>query len=551
MLEENFKRRRPIAHLPALALLPLLLATPASLEAQSKLLGKIDFPNSGSPEAQSGFIEGVLYLHNFEYGDAARAFRRAQEIDPDFALAYWGEAMTHNHPIWMQQDRDAANEALERLAPTPEERAAKAPTAREKAYLHTVEILYGNVGEAVGKDKKKRDFLYRDALRRLRDAYPEDHEATSFYGLSILGTAHEGRDFAIYMRAAAALMPVWDANPKHPGAAHYLIHSFDDPIHAPLGLPMAEVYAKIAPAAAHAQHMTSHIFVAMGKWDDVVDANIVARDVQNSRLVELGERPRLCGHYTYWLEYGYLQQGRFQDAARVMDTCYESVLDDPTTSDRWHFGAMKARYALDTGDWKALERWPAPFELSDENDVDSAFIEAYAAARRGETETAREALEVLRKLPAKDTADERELKALVLEIEGLLALAENETDEGLSLLYEAEALETEMPYSFGPPDLVKPTAELLGDTLLALGRPDDAVEAFQTQLERTPLRTASLLGLARAASASQRMTEAADAYRKLAEIWHDAEKEIPGYSEVAEATAEAPVAAASAMGASE
>ncbi|MEE4278810.1 MAG: hypothetical protein V2I82_10135, partial [Halieaceae bacterium] len=230
-----------------------------ALNAQERLLGKISFPNSGSESAQEAFIEGMLYLHNFEYDDAARSFRRARDIDPDFALAYYGEAKTHNHPIWMQQDRAAAMEVLNALGPDLDARQDRAPTQREKDYLYSLEVLYGNAPETEGLSKEERDLAYRDLMAALHARYPDDDEITAFYGLSILGTAHDGRDYRIYMRAAAELFDVWNDNPRHPGAAHYLIHSFDDPTHAPLGLPMAEAYAEIAPAAAHAQHMTSHI----------------------------------------------------------------------------------------------------------------------------------------------------------------------------------------------------------------------------------------------------------------------------------------------------
>ena len=242
---------------------------------------------------------------------------------------------------------------LERLGPTPAARGAKAPTQREKDYLWTLETLYGNTERSKGKSKEERDFLYLDEMRRLHEAYPQDHEAASFHGLSILGTAHNGRDFAIYMKAAAVLHQVWDENREHPGAAHYLIHSYDDPIHAPLGLPMARVYAKIAPAAAHAQHMVSHIFVALGMWDGVTKANTIASEVQNARRAELGKRENVCGHYPFWLEYGYLQQGRFDEAAKMMNTCFDRIKDNPAGHERWHFAAMRARYVLDTEDWSA------------------------------------------------------------------------------------------------------------------------------------------------------------------------------------------------------
>ena len=167
-------------------------------------------------------------------------------------------------------------------------------------------------------------------MEELHETYPDDNEATAFYGLSILGTAHEGRDYGIYMRAAAELFDVWNENDEHPGAAHYLIHSFDDPVHAPLGLPMAKAYSEIAPSAAHAQHMTSHIFLALGMWDDVIDANLVARDVQTFRQAELDEQLTVCGHYPWWLQYGYLQDGQVAEAEQVLDTCSERISVEPT-----------------------------------------------------------------------------------------------------------------------------------------------------------------------------------------------------------------------------
>lgn len=517
------------------------LALTASVQAQPKLLGEIDFPNSGAEAAQADFMEGVLFLHNFEYEDAARAFRRAQESDPDFAMAYWGEAMTHNHPIWMQQDREAALEVLNRLAPTPEGRQAKASTQREKDYLVTLETLYGTTGPAEGADKETRDDLYRDAMQRLHDTYPDDHEAATFYGLSILGTAHEGRDFATYMEAASILEQVWAENDKHPGAAHYLIHSYDDPIHAPLGLRQAVVYAEIAPAAAHAQHMTSHIFVALGMWDDVAQANEVARRVQNERQAELDQRPVVCGHYPYWLEYGYLQQGRLDAAAEVLGTCYDRVQDEPSDGELWHYAMMRARYVIDAEDWAAADRWSAPDGVDMARYDDYHFTTGYAALQRGDRATARRSLEAIRAIEQEAAEGEDEGRAaqsaiLAQELEALLALDQGQSAEAVRLLRDAAAMEADLPYMFGPPAIVKPTYELLGEVLLQQGQHEAAVDAFEEQLRRTPKRTTALLKYAQAARALGNTTAATDAYRRLAEIWDEASADIPGYTEVMEET---------------
>jgi tetratricopeptide (TPR) repeat protein len=202
------------------ASLPFL---PQTANAQTADLGTIEFPNSGAAEAQPSFVRGVLLLHSFEYADAAEAFREAQRLDPHFAMAYWGEAMTYNHSLWGEQDREAAWEVLKRLGATTEDRLARARTEREKGYLRAVETLYGE------GPKLERDRAYAEAMRRLHDSYPNDVEAKAFYSLAILGTAHEGRDHVTYMRAAGFAEEVFRDNPRHPGAAHYLIHSYDRP----------------------------------------------------------------------------------------------------------------------------------------------------------------------------------------------------------------------------------------------------------------------------------------------------------------------------------
>lgn len=490
--------------LPALALLTASALTSAcapsaGAEAEAGALhrveglGALSFPNSGAPGAQDPFMRGVLLLHSFEYEDAARSFRRAQAADPDFALAYWGEAMTYNHPVWMRQDRDAALKALERLAPGPEERLAKAATEREKDWLRAVEVLYGE-GE-----KEERDLRYEDAMEALVERYPDDMEARAFYALSMLGTAHDGRDFATYVRAAAAVQPVFEANPDHPGAAHYLIHAFDDPVHAPLGLEAARAYASVAPDAAHAQHMTSHIFVALGMWDDVVQANETARAVQNARLRELGRPGALCGHYTSWLEYGYLMQGRVEDAARVLEACQERIRAggaDPGEAS--YYVQMRARWIIDTRDWaSAEERWTADVGRAAWTRVPYDFTTAFARLRAGDAAGGRELAEgVVRMASSGDVSPQDRL--LADELEALLALDAGRTDEAVELLRAAAAAEASLPYEFGPPAVLKPTWELLGEALLELGRGEEAAEAFRTALARTPGRSLAAEGLSRA-----------------------------------------------------
>jgi len=494
----------------ALAAASILL--PSAAAGQELRLGTVGFANSGAPEAQGAFERGLLLLHSFEYWDAADAFRVAREIDPDFAMAYWGEAMTHNHPVWMRQDREAALAALDRFAPTPEQRAAKAGpdaggTEREAAYMRAVDVLYGAGG------KEARDVAYLEAMAALHEAHPDDVDAAAFHALALLGTAHEGRDFTIYMRSAGILEQVVDRHPNHPGVAHYLIHSYDDPIHAPLGIRAARAYSAIAPDAPHAQHMTSHIFVALGMWDDVVEANENSLRVLDNAGAADGQAPAACGHYNFWLEYGYLEQGRDEEALRLVRECYDRVgaladgatpAPDATPVDS--YTRMLARYVVDAGDSgsEALD-WPIDLDRAPNAAATRAFAAGHAAARRGDPAglsdamasfaAARQAIGEAREV---DGAGRQRLDLLASELEALRLGLGGDLEAAIELARQAAEDEAAMPLEFGPPFIEQPTHELLGELLLAAGRPAEAREAFETALSRTPGRSVVLDGLARA-----------------------------------------------------
>ena len=493
------------------------LATAASAAPGESPVGEVHFANSGSPAAQPAFLRGLAQLHNFEYDDAARAFVEAEKADPSFAMAYWGEAMTYNHPIWMEQDRNAALKVLEKLAPTRAARRAKTPTERERAYLDALEILYGD------GSKNERDVRYAEAMRALSAKYPEDPDAAAFSALAILGTSHEGRDVPAYMRAAAILEELTCRYPNHPGAAHYLIHSYDDPVHAVLGLRAARSYSKIAPDAAHAQHMTSHIFVAMGMWDDVVTANETAVAVVNRGREKSGSQRVSCGHYPYWLEYGYLQQGRVADARRVLEACRaqagtaahsgHGAETDPDDSPSGSLVQMWARYLVDTNDWAGdVARWQLPVGEVPARRVTYEWASGFGAVRRGDLADAGAALSRLsaarRELDAeiakKESPDRSwSNRAGILEdqLRAMIDARAGRRDAALATLRQAAGAEAALPFEFGPPFVDKPTPELLGELLLEAGRPKEARRAFEASLARAPERTASLEGLEKAARA--------------------------------------------------
>ena len=306
-------------------ILPLvffLLVAPSFVCAETiPGLGTANFRTSThSPMAAHDFMRGLLLLHVFEYDDAANSFIAAEKADPGFAMAYWGEAMTFNHPVWNEVDVRAGQAALAKFAPTPEARAQRIADARERAWFSTVEILYSGDGS-----KPERDARYAEAMQQLTRAYPKDDEAQLFYALALLGKSEGVRDVPTYLQAAAIAKAVFTRNPDHPGAAHYWIHAMDDPQHAAGALVAARALSKIAPDAAHAQHMCSHIFLALGMWGDVVEANLAASTVANQQAATQGRPPGHCGHGTYWLEYGYLELGRVGAAKRVVAGCREEA----------------------------------------------------------------------------------------------------------------------------------------------------------------------------------------------------------------------------------
>jgi len=489
------------------------LFTTAGLKAQE--LGSISFSTSGSAAAQPKFIEGVKDLHSFEFDEAADAFKKAQQLDPSFALAYWGEAMSYNHPLWAQQDLPAARKTLERLAPTLEGRLAKAHTEKEKTYLEAVNQLFYAAG-----DKLARDNAYSEAMGRAYNRWPDDHEIAIFYALSLLGTVRPGdHGFRRQALAASIAIKVYQENPNHPGAAHFIIHAFDDPDHAILALPAARVYARIAPAAPHALHMPSHIFVQLGLWQDVVTSNVVAYKA----AVDLIERMHLPEgredfHTLSWLEYGNLMLGKFDEARKNVDLAKQAAdrnSQNANIAQQYH--TMLARYILETGKWEKIPL-KSPVEAKNEHSTMPGmagmgagyagqgawiFIAGLSAAKLGdasEAERARAALSAIRQRVESggEAYAAKPVAIMEKEVASATQLTRGQKAEAVRLAKEAADIESTMSAPSGPPEPIKPALEFYGEVLLDAGKYAEAATAFQQQLLRTPKRTPSVEGLVRA-----------------------------------------------------
>jgi tetratricopeptide (TPR) repeat protein len=509
------------------------------------------------PAAQPPFVRGVLLLHSFEYDDAIAAFREAQRIDFGFAMAYWGEALAYNQPLWYNENLEKARDVLARLAATRPARQAKAPTEREKLYLDAVEKLFGDGTKAV------RDRAYADAMAELSRRFPDDQDAAAFHALALLATVPEGRrDTALSLKAGGIAAAVLEKNPEHPGAAHYALHAFDDGEHAAMGLKAARIYARIAPASSHARHMPSHIFLPLGMWDDAVasDESSFAASVERVRRLGLS-MAQADFHSLSWLHYEYLQQGRFAKAREVMRTV-ENALGNPQSPARnpqsairngaappghaqhveseigrgfgplslkSELASMKARLVLENGDWKTMQGQP------NFDNIDELLALGIASVALGDPGRADAALEHLRQAATLPDRDAREIaQIMAAQLEGMTKLGRGDRTGALAALGLAAQLEARRPKPIARPYPVKPAGELYAEILLGTGDAAGAIAQFNAALARTPRRAAALLGLARAASAAGQAKLAADTAREFLNVWQNADKDRP---ELAEARA--------------
>jgi tetratricopeptide (TPR) repeat protein len=484
-----------------------------SVRAQESQLGRVEFPTSGSKEAQAHFLRGLAALHSFWYEEALDAFRESTKVDPDFAMGYWGEAMTYNHPLWSEQDIATARQVLTKI------KDSSKLTERERAYIAAVRLLYGE------GDKPARDAAYSAQMQKVYLAYPEDLDAAAFYSLSLLGMAGGAKGYRLQAKAGAIALEVYQKNPNHPGAAHYIIHAFDDPDHAILALPAARRYASIAPEAHHARHMPSHIFLQLGMWPEAAASNEAAWESSDAWMkrknLSLSVRDY---HSLHWLLYVYLQQGRYDDAEKLLNLM-KKVMSESTYDNKLRPGYYENNYAnMAAAFIVETERWNLAAELFPENKPASTseqamgshgshnamqsgsapatlrtssasvmlpyFIRGLAAAMSGSpTGPSIAGLQAARAGRNSTTSEIFELEILALS-----ASMKKDHAKAIELMKKATALEESMTPAYGPPGLIKPSHEFFGEILLRAGQPAEAAEQFKVALQRQPNRARSLLG---------------------------------------------------------
>jgi tetratricopeptide (TPR) repeat protein len=507
----------------------MLCTTPAA--AQLDNVGNLSFPTSGSPAAQRHFLRGVAILHSFGWKQAIAEFQAAQKLQPDFAMAYWGETLCYNHPLNALQDDKNPRAVLARLGPTTAARLAKAPTAREKGFLEAVEALW-----AEGPDWRARRVAYMQAMERLHAQLPDDDEVTTFYALALLSGARATNDdtFRPEMKAGALAMDVVRRNPNHPGATHYIIHAFDDPVHAPLGLEAAKVYARIVPAVSHAVHMPTHIFIQHGMWHEVAHQNVRAFTVAKD-LWQPGDTPGDMSHSGDWGQYGFLQLGDYAGARERIKAFEEMQATTKHPRAAAVLALVNARYIIETEEWKVQP-------LADTASVETILANGISAVKTGDLATAEKMAAMLAAkagvtpsaggsahadhgpapaaAPGGGNPDAgKGPRVMAMELAALVAEAKGQADQAIATLKEAVTIEESMRPPNGAADPVKPSHEVLGEVLLRAGKAKEAAEAFDASLLRMPNRARALIGSAQAHAAAGNTAAAAARHKVLMSFW--------------------------------
>jgi tetratricopeptide (TPR) repeat protein len=511
-------------------------------------LGRVHMEISCSPAVVAKFDRALALLHNFWYARALDGFQQVSSDDPECAMAYWGAAMTFNHPYW---DPPSATDETAAWGQVQKGLAAKRMSPRERLYLQAVAALFKDAGAG---PKAGRDEGYRDAMAATYARFPDD-ETKLFYGLAILGAIRTGTEgFEGQAQAASLFEEVYARNPDHPGALHYLIHVYDDPAHAEQGLEAARKYAKAAAAVPHALHMPSHIFTRLGDWKESAASNENAWQTSDSDVKRVEESGAFRDfHSLTYLQYAYLQLGRYRDARRTLDIIaaqYDALPDKKTALDTPELQArhvrgrtiyaipdrvvygyfdMLTRYAVETGDWEAAAKIPLVAPSRDFVAVKLQLAAMAAAAHKDAAgaKAAAQKLALLAQEPGQHPFVRQIITVQAKEAQALAAKASGNAAEALAKMKEAIAIEDSIDDLSQPPYPSIPAHELLGTLLIELNRPADAQEQFVQALKRTPGRPKTIFGLARAAEATGDWQLAEQRYKEFLALWQNADPDRP------------------------
>jgi len=500
-------------------------------------IGKVNFRTSCSPRAQTQFNRAAALLHSFGYELAENAFSEILTTDPGCVMAYWGIAMTQNHPLWAPPTKA---ELMKASAALEKAKSLSVGTQRERDFLTAVNAFYQDYDKV---DHATRTMAYEKAMEQVFTRYPDDLEGATFYSLSLLGTASSrpvDKTFSKQKRAAEILNGVLAKQPDHPGIAHYIIHSYDYPQLASLALPAALSYSKIAPSSPHALHMPTHIFTRLGLWPESIQSNLASADAARRQVAKthpgFGSFDQL--HAMDYLAYAYLQGSQDQKAKQILDEMKTiDKLDDYVIAAAYAFAAAPARYTLERRRWSDAARltlYPTGFPWSRFPHAEAItwFTRAIGSARSGDAPSARKALERLETLrqtliASKDPYWPTQVEIQKVTAEAWIARAESKNEEALRIMRSAAELEDSTDKHPVTPGAVLPARELLGDMLLELGRPAEALREYETSLQTSPNRFGGLYGAGRAAELANDRKKAREFYMKLTALCGKADGDRP------------------------
>ena len=523
------------------AFLGVLFILSTAMQAQthhskSPDVGVVHFPITAErPSTQQDFDRAMALLHSFWYSSALKEFHEITTREPNCAMAYWGIAMSHFHMLWEPPTSTEIDYAWKAL------RNAKrigAKTEREKMYIEAVDAFFSDADKT---DHRSRLLAYEKAMERITKAYPDDREAAILYALALDATSLKSdKTLANNKKAGEILLKVFEGQPDHPGVAHYIIHSYDSPQLASLGLDAARKYAKIAPAAPHALHMPSHIFVRLGLWDDNVKANIASANTAQDNLRQSDPNATAFDalHALDYIVYGYLQTGQDIKAREVVDRIYGiQKWDKPTLAAAYAMAAIPARFALERRRWgeaTALKLQPEifPWDRYPWVEAVTCFAQTIGAARSGDAGLARKGVDKLttlkeKSLEKKDAYWASQVEILRTAAEGWTSWAEKKNEEALNLMRSAADQEDATDKHPVTPGSIVPMRELLGDLLLELGQPKQALAEFEASLASSVNRFNGIYGAARAAEMAGEKQKADSYYRKLIALCEKADTSRP------------------------
>jgi tetratricopeptide (TPR) repeat protein len=503
-------------------------------------LGTVAFPVSCAPDVQKPFERGVALLHSFWYEEAEKEFTQIAIDAPNCAMAHWGVAMSLWHQLWNEPDKKVIQRGLDEVH---QAKTTDGPTTpRERAYITAIATFYSNSKKLNHKARAK---AYSDAMKKVYETYPDDHEAAVFYALSLLASEpHDDPTFADRKQAAAILEKLFATEPDHPGVAHYLIHAYDKPQLAQLGLPAARRYAQIAPAAPHALHMPSHIFARVGLWQDDINSNLasIAASRKTAAMGMGGEGHQF--HAMSFLFYAYMQSGRDGDAKalieeiRAMPNQKDDMYGkgyDPHLATLAHFSAL---YPVEMHDWTTAAAIP-PTDVADTAESSMIYwARAIGSAHLRKPDDVRTDIAEIERIYKKCVAEKSEFADAVendrKEAQAWLAFAEGKYDDAVEALRPIADKEDAM----GDEPEGAPAREMIADILLEAKRAQQALAEYQTDLKLHPNRFDGLYGAAQAAEAAGKPSEATEYYSLLLKICDGSNSTRPELSRARELVAQ-------------